>query len=60
MPSLELVKPRFVPWAPLPVTQYFGLKRVMLPRGLLRQLPQQARAEQAVAPGDRPGPSGYH
>ncbi len=32
----------------------------MLPRGLLRQLPQQAHVEQAVAPSDRPGPSGYH
>ncbi len=25
----------------------------MLPRGLLRQLPQQAHVEQAVAPSDR-------
>ncbi len=32
----------------------------MLPKGLLRQFPQQAHAEQAVAPGDRPGRSCYH
>ncbi len=28
-----------------------GLNSVSLPKGLLRQFPQQARAEQAVAPG---------
>ncbi len=41
----ELVKPRFVPWAPLLLPQYFGSKKkkkrgCTLPRGLLRQFPQ--------------------
>ncbi len=61
VPLFELVKPRFVPWAPLPLPQYLGKKKgVKLPKDLLRQFPQQAHAEQAVAPGDRPGPSCYH
>ncbi len=47
---------------PTPFAPIFGFKKkgVKLPKDLLRQFPQQAHAEQAVAPGDRPGPSCYH
>ncbi len=53
MPLFELVKPRFVPWAPLPpfvpifwVWTVKKKKKVSLPKGRLRQFPQQAHAEQ--------------
>ncbi len=51
-PFFELVRPRFVPWVPLYIfVPIFWVWTVWsLPKGLLRQFPQRARAKQAVAP----------